>query len=806
MIDYVGENLIAGQVGELLIALSFVSSILAAIFYFKSSDLSLELSSWKKLGRLFYHIHSVALLGVISILFYLIYTHSFEYYYVWRHSSTELPMRYIWSCFWEGQEGSTMLWAFWNVVLGNALIYTAKKWEGGVMMTFASVQAFLSAMLLGIFIFDIQIGSNPFVLLREHKDMFNLPFTTNPNYLEFVEGNGLNPLLQNYWMTIHPPTVFFGFASTLIPFSFALTALIKREYQAWIRPALPWTFFGIGILGLGVLMGGAWAYEALSFGGFWAWDPVENSSLVPWLILVAAGHLMLINRNKMRSVFSLFALTLFSFLLVVYSTYLTKSGILGETSVHSFADGMPGQLIIFLLFYLFIALYFLIARAWKFLKKSEDDAFWSREFWIFLGSLVLVISSFQITLSTSIPVINALFGTDMAPPADPIKHYNSWQIPLSILIALFIGISQWLKYQKTNPKKFIKNIAPSVILSLLFTMGMAYQLETKQFFLNLLMFTSFFAVLANLDYFIRMTKGKVKKGGAALAHIGFGLIILGSLLSAGHTDIISKNRTPVNIKFDDNKDANEENIMLIKGDTVLMDPYYVTYTDRRVEGKFVYFDMDYLKVNEKGKYEKQFSLNPFVQLNDQMGNVPEPSTKHFWDRDIFTHITYADLNNLDSASQEEYREPDTLYMNVGDSVFISNSILRFKSLLRNVEKDSLDLLADDIALGINIEAQTLDGKTYQASPIMVIRGNRVFSIDDEIEELGVKISFSGVKPEVDKLEILISEKNKNAGDFVIMQALVFPYINVLWIGCIIMVLGTLVATINRFQSRQKKDK
>ena len=216
--------------------------------------------------------------------------------------------------------------------------------------------------------------------------------------------------------------------------------------------------------------------------------------------------------------------------------------------------------------------------------------------------------------------------------------------------------------------------------------------------------------------------------------------------------------------------------------------------------------MDYLKVNEKGKYEKQFSLNPFVQLNDQMGNVPEPSTKHFWDRDIFTHITYADLNNLDSASQEESREPDTLYMNVGDSVFISNSILRFKSLLRNVEKDSLDLLADDIALGINIEAQTLDGKTYQASPIMVIRGNRVFSIDDEIEELGVKISFSGVKPEVDKLEILISEKNKNAGDFVIMQALVFPYINVLWIGCIIMVLGTLVAAINRFQSRQKKDK
>lgn len=804
MIDYVGENLIAGQVGEFLIALAFVSSILAAIFYSKASDLNTPLNSWKLYGRILYHIHSVALLGVISILFYLIYNHAFEYYYVWRHSSTELPMRYIWSCFWEGQEGSTMLWGFWNVVLGNILVYTAKKWEGGVMMIFASVQAFLTAMLLGIFVFDIQIGSNPFVLLREHKDMFNLPFTTNPNYLEFVEGNGLNPLLQNYWMTIHPPTVFFGFASTLIPFAFALTALIKREYQGWIKAALPWTFFGIAILGLGVLMGGAWAYEALSFGGFWAWDPVENSSLVPWLILVAAGHMMLINRKKMRSMFSLFALTLLAFILVVYSTYLTKSGILGETSVHSFADGLPGQLIIFLLFYLFIALYFLIFRAGKFLKRSEEDAFWSREFWIFLGALVLVISAFQITLSTSIPVINELFGSQMAPPSDPIKHYNSWQIPLVILITLFIGISQWLKYQKTNPKKFIKQILPSTIIALIATVAMAYHLETKKFFLNLLLFTSFFAVIANFDYFIRMLKGKVKKGGAALAHVGFGMIVLGSLLSAGNTDIISKNRTPVNIKFDDNKDANEENVMLIKGDTVLMDPYYVTYTQRRIEDKFVYFDMDYLKVNNQGEYEKQFSLNPFVQLNEQMGNVPEPSTKHFWDKDIFTHITYADLENLDSASQERYRSPDTLNLKVGDSVFISNSILELKSLERKIDKEEYQLNSNDIALGINIEARTLDGQKYVARPIMVIRGNRVFSIDDEIQELGVKISFSGVKPEEDKLSILIAEKNKNGGDFVIMQALVFPYINVLWIGCILMVLGTLVAVVNRLRSKSKK--
>ena len=797
MTEYIGENLIAGQIGELLIIISFVSALIATYSNWKISDVSIGDASWKRMARSSFRIHSISFLGFVAILFYLIYTHAFEYYYVWRHSSSDLPMRYILSCFWEGQEGSTMLWAFWNVFLANILIFTTKKWEGGVLLVFASVQTFLMAMLLGIFPFDLQVGSNPFVLLREHPDMLGLPFVSNPEYLKFVEGNGLNPLLQNYWMTIHPPTVFFGFSTTLIPFAYAITALWKREYQAWIKPALPWTYFGIAILGLGILMGGAWAYEALSFGGFWAWDPVENSSLVPWLVLVAAGHLMLINRKKMRSMFSAFALTLFSFLLVVYSTYLTKSGILGETSVHSFADGLSGQLIIFLLFYLFIALLALFSRGWKFLRKTEEDAFWSREFWIFLGALVLVISAFQITLSSSIPVINNLFGTSLAPPAEPIEHYNSWQLPLAVLVTFFVGISQFLKYKKTEVKPFFKQISPALIIALLGTIGFAYLLQIDAFFINLLLFTSLFAALANADYFVRILKGKIKRGGSALAHVGFALVILGSVLSAGNKKIISKNRSAVNLKFENNENANQENVMLLKGDTVLMEPFYVTYQNRRVEDKYIYYDMDYLKVNTEGKYEKQFSLAPFIQLNEQMGNVPEPSTEHFWNEDIFTHITYADIENLDSTALDKYREADTVKMQVGDSLYTSNAILQLIDFERSINMDSLGLLEDDIALGLNIRASTMEGESFNATPIMVIRGNQIFSIDDEIDVLGIRFGFGGVDPETEKLSVLIAEKNRNSSDFVIMQAIVFPYINVLWIGCIVMVLGSLIAVRNR---------
>jgi len=803
MVEYVGENLLAGELGNLFIIISFVSALLASIFYLKVSDIELLNNSWRKWGRFFFRLHSFTFIGLVGILFHLIYTNSFEYYYVWRHSSSDLPMRYILSCFWEGQEGSTMLWAFWNVLLGNILIFTSKRWEGSVMLVFASVQAFLAAMLLGIFPWDMQIGSNPFILLREHPDMMNLPFVQNPNYLEMVEGNGLNPLLQNYWMTIHPPTVFFGFATTMIPFAYAIAGLWKKKYMEWIKPAIPWAYFGIAILGLGILMGGAWAYEALSFGGFWAWDPVENSSLVPWLVLVAAAHLMLINRNKARSIFSTFALTLFAFLLVVYSTYLTKSGILGETSVHSFADGLPGQLIVFLLFYLFISLLLLLTNGRQLLKKTEDDAFWSREFWIFLGALVLVISAFQITLSSSIPVVNALFGTSLAPPAEPIDHYNSWQLPLAILVTLFVAIGQFLKYKQTEVKLFFKQILLSLILALVVSMLFTIILEIKQLFLILLVFTSLFAALANADYFIRILNGKIKKGGSSIAHLGFALVILGSVLSAGNKKIISQNRSAVNLKFENNENANQENVMLMKGDTVLMEPYYVTYLQRRIEDKFVYFDMDYLRVGDNGKYEKQFSLAPYVQLNEQMGNVPEPSTKHYWLEDVFTHITYADLENLDSASQNAYGEADTLKLQIGDSLFSSNALISLASFNRNIDKELYDLQEDDIALGLNIEAKTLEGDAYSAHPIMIIRGNRIFSIEDEIAELGIKFAFPGIDPDTEKLTVLLAEKNKNAGDFVIMQAIVFPFINILWIGCIVMVLGSLLAVWNRISTLKK---
>ena len=205
-----------------------------------------------------------------------------------------------------------------------------KVWEAPVMAVISFVQVILATMLLGD-VMGIHIGSNPFTLMRNVGLLDNAPafhenFDVNQpllrDYLsKIADGNGLNVLLQNYWMVIHPPVLFLGFAATIIPFAFAIGGLWTRRYKEWTKPALSWSLFAAGILGLGIMMGGAWAYESLNFGGYWAWDPVENASLVPWLVLVAGIHTLLIFRHTGNALRTTHLFFILSFALILYSTY-----------------------------------------------------------------------------------------------------------------------------------------------------------------------------------------------------------------------------------------------------------------------------------------------------------------------------------------------------------------------------------------------------------------------------------------------------------------------------------------------------
>jgi len=799
-IQFLGEELIWGKVGNLLVVLAFTSALFSALSYIFA--LRTQLDSWRKIARKSFLVHTFSILGIFGIIMSLILRHRFEYYFVWEHSNKIMPMRYILSCMWEGQEGSFLLWMFWNTVLSWVIIYKSREWESGVMINISLVQTFLGSMLLGVVIFNHRIGSNPFTLLREAPDFANLPFVKMPNYLSLMtDGRGLNPLLQNYWMTIHPPTLFLGFASTVVPFAFAMAGLMRRKFSEWVEAALPYTFFSVMILGTGILMGAAWAYEALSFGGFWAWDPVENASLVPWMTLVGAAHVMLIYKARKHSLLSAYLLSVTTFILVLYSTFLTRSGILGDTSVHAFTDlGMSGQLVLYILFFLILAVWLLIANRKSIVIKHEDEKLSSREFWMFIGSLVLLIGCIQITITTSIPVINKLFGLKMAPPVDAIDHYNRWQVPVAIIVCLLIGIGQFFKYKESDPRAVRKKLLLSVMVAMIVTLACAFVLKSYPPQYYALFFASVFAFTANMDYMFRILKGKIRFSGPSVAHAGIALILLGALVSNSRKQIISQNMKMVDLG---KEFPNRENIMIEQqSDTLPMGEYWVVYKGKEKQGVNIHYTIEYFKMDPAtGIKEKQFELKPVIQLNDRMGNVAEPATKHFLSRDIYTHLTYYPPEDKNEDASDEWQEAKTNQVAVGDTFMLSNSMVIVQGLNKDIDKASLQLNDSDIVVGAQLLVEDINKNKYTTQPLFIIHDMQVYSKETTIDTLGLKFSFGKIDPSTGKLDLMVAEKKSNRKEFVIMKAIIFPGINILWMGCILMITGSLIAIRQRIKNK-----
>src|ERR1700744_1480868 len=408
--EFIGEHLLPGKLGHFFVVLSFASSLVAVIAYFKATNAKdpAEADSWRKMGRRAFILDVVSVYAVLATIIYIVGTRKFEYNFAWEHSSRSMPLQYLLACIWEAQEGSFLLWNLWVCILGLILMRTAKKWESPVMTVMSFAQFCLATMIIGIYIYGQKIGFNPFILVRQTEMGMSAPIFSQPDYLsipQMQDGQGLNVLLQNYWMVIHPPILFLGFCSTVVPFAYAIAGRWKKQYGDGTKAALPWTLFSACILGTGIMMGAAWAYEALSFGGYWAWDPVENASLVPWLVMIAGLHTMLVYNATGHSLRATYFFLITQFILVLYSTFLTRSGILGDLSVHAFVDsGMNVQLVLFVFVFLLPAYTLFISRYKKIPHIVREESVGSREFWMFIGSLVIFLSAMFIIISTSLPV------------------------------------------------------------------------------------------------------------------------------------------------------------------------------------------------------------------------------------------------------------------------------------------------------------------------------------------------------------------------------------------------------------------
>lgn len=757
--EYIGEHLLPGQIGRFALVLGFVASIIAAVAYFFATqrrDKVEEAVGWRKIGRASFLVHGLSFFAVIGILFYIMINQYYEYQYVQQHVSDDLPFKYIFSAFWQAQEGSFLLWMFWHIVLGFILIVKAREWEAPVLSVLSLVQMFIGTMLLGIYIYigetELKIGSNPLMLLR---DMVEAPIFSNLDYVELIQGTGMNPLLQNYWMTIHPPTLFLGFASTVVPFCYAIAGLWTNQHKKWLKPVTPWALFCGFILGTGILMGSAWAYEALSFGGYWAWDPVENMSLVPWIVLLAGIHTNLIARSTGYSVKSTYLFYLLSFPMILYSTFLTRSGILGDTSAHAFTEmGLEWQLVAFVGTFMVmgLALYFAKAKAIPAPEKEESSA--SKEFWMFIGALVLLFSAVLITVGTSLPVYNKI-ATFFDPNhidvtiTDQEAHHNKYQMWIAVFIGILSGLAQYFRFREINfsknSGKFWKHTGITVAIALVLSWLTTQWIEVTAWQYLLLLFSGIFAVIANTDFLINFARGNSKVFGAGMAHIGFGLMVVGIIASGTNKFHISKNEFAMRGLLED-KEMIQENILLFKNEPMFMNGFLATWKRDTIIGNIREYHIDFDKLDADGNTLETFSLAPNVIYDRNfVMQANNPSTKRALGKDIFTSLNGIPPDHRspeDAKAVEDSLKWETHAAALGDTIFGEKHFAIIQGINRNAQHPEYHPQEGDIAVGIKLAVgrEKVDTLFY-AEPVLVLRGQLLYNFPAQINALSVKLKL-----------------------------------------------------------------
>ena len=797
-----------GTLGTVALLLSFVFCGVSGISYFLSARSTLGSPEAVWVGRRAWQFSSVLAMLAFGILMALVITHRFEFAYVYENSSRDLPKHFLVSATWAGQEGSFLLWIVLNGLVGASLIKWARGYEASTMAVVALCQFFLLSMVLGLKLGSLSIGSSPFISLADK-------FPEAPALASGVvpaDGTGLNDLLQNYWMVIHPPTLFVGFATMIVPFAFAVSALWKKQYTQWVRHALPWTLFSVMILGVGIAMGGYWAYVTLSFGGYWAWDPVENSSLVPWLIGIAAVHMMIIQKKSGNGHKAALFLSVLAYMLVVYSTFLTRSGILGDISVHSFVDlGLYNQLLLWIVSMGAIGFGLLAYRYRELPTPDKEPRFLSREYLTFLGAMLLVAVGIVIILGTSAPIIGRLFRDN--PSTVPIAFYNKWSIPLSIGFVLLAGVGQLFWWNKMTLEKLNKVIFWPTLLAvvssvavLLFTpfaartAGAPPEVATSgllaalsengsSVLMLLLIFATFFSLYGNASVLYRIGKGNLRLVGGALSHVGFSVMLLGIIASSGFSNPISDN---AGVEMGD---GNRENIFIEQGKSAFVKGYEVEYKGREMNerGRPVFI------VDFTDPSGDKFTARTVVYKSNKDQWIQHPDVRLGLTQDVFVAVT---PNDMFERNEDAPRNGLSLTKGEQRSLGESAYTIRFLDFERT---DPLEIEDEgiEIAVGARLEITRLsDRERRLVTPMFEVMGTReTRSTPAQVDDFGLSLSFVGMSVDDGAINLLVDGVDVDSPDWIIVEAIEKPFINLVWIGIILITLGFIFSIARRAQER-----
>jgi cytochrome c-type biogenesis protein CcmF len=803
----IGEHLWLGNIGKFLLLLSFFMALFSGVVYSISTRLKPQddVLRFQKAGKLGFLVHAGTMIFACLILCFLIFNHYFEYAYVWKYSSVQMPLRYTIACFWAGQEGSFMLWGFWQALLGIVVLISIRKKDPRVMAVIAFAQAALLTVLLGIDLGFYKLGSSPFTLLRDLPDSIGNAFFKNPAYLSnIIDGMGLNPLLENYWMISHPPILFLGYASAMIPFALALASLWKGDYSEWLKSGINWTLWSIFTLAFGIIIGGAWAYKSLTFGGFWAWDPVENASLVPLLLLIAGMHFLIIAHKRHHSFGLAYGFVLSSYVMVWYASYLTRSGVLGQTSVHAFGDnGMSALLVVITILFLIAGAYFFALRYKKFPSKEGSETVWTKDFLMLIGSLVLALSAFQITITTSIPIWNKLFGLHIAPPLEPIKFYNNWQIVFTVIVLFLVAGVQYISFRKHQTKSIVNQFAASFIFSVIATILLVVLTAYHEPNIIVLFFAVLLAVTTSITALINYKERRVTPG-SIITHLGFAFFILGALLAFSNSQVISN--VSKDAKRGIQSEQQEGSVMLFRGKTVKLTQYYAVYNNRLPNGAETAYQIDFYR-DANGK-EKLFSLFPTIKQNEKMGAVFNPSTRNFIEKDVYTYISHAELVGSDNSIEGNNLVPNdknipTVSINMLNYRLISKQNIALKQKLSfgtyQISLDSIWLNIKDKAYkDVDIMARLNVVHPFLGSQKIVCafmkRGDQYYNQDAINQSMGLAFRFEMTSDKTNNIELGVYEQKL---DFIVLKAIIFPWMNVLWLGALLVLSGLILSLYKR---------
>lgn len=826
-----------GIIGKNLILLAFISSILAILFYYL--DARSPKRSFERLGHVFFITKGVLITIASALLVYLIFTHQFQYYYVFNYTSLDLQAQYLAAAFYSGQEGSFMLWIFFSFIVGIGLIlWTSPMYRSPMMFFFSITQFFLLSMLLGIDLFGTKFGASPFRTLMEQ--MPHLPvWSVNPEFVP-ADGSGLNDLLRSPWIVIHPPVIFIGFAMMTIPYAFALAALWRRAYQDWIYPALPWALGANLSLLIAIFLGGYWAYETLSFGGYWAWDPVENASLVPWIVGMAGIHTMLVQRRSSSSKKASLIFAVLAYVLVVYQTFLTRSGVLGEASVHSFVDlGLYNQLLLFMLTMIGMGVVLFVMRFRELKSPDREDAILSKEFMMFLGALMLFLSGLVILLGTSSPIIGRLFVDHPTPPE--MSFYNNWSIPFAIIISILTVVTQYLWWKKIhNIESLADQLLYPTVASVVLTIASIVLGGVHNPVFMVYILAGWFGVVGNAWVMLHVMKKKTRMIGGTLTHIGFTVMLLGFMGAAFDRPMLDEDTRNYNAAVARGEVLDRDgfpviqpiNMVELKIDEpkFIDERYWVTFlggeiTERNRPGESEY-RIQFVDTKRNGR---TFYLSPVMYpmvANSQGGSMNwtvDPEIKLGWMNDIYAYVAGSSIveritnsESSGSAQISQTRSEDQIETRVirvkrGGFIALDDYKVTFSDFEFMAESEYPPNATIAVRAILEFEDQSNQYDPAIVKPeFAIVRENDqnvTWSPPVVLGETDIIVQFTNVNPQSEEIELRISGfQNIKEPEWVLLTVEKKPFVSIVWLGTFLLMIGFSVSIYRRWGDQVRRER